>query len=168
MKRKLKSRHKIIDFFIAILILGIISFAMIVEYIEKEISKKQNKYVSQKVSYNNINSIYNQEENNQNEYKINYNQVYANEVKNSQSNFTENTYNKTNLEEVNFNQKDIQKNKVEEKYKGYEVSAKLIIPKIELETYVLKNFSLDALNISVTKFWGPDANEIRKLLCSRT
>lgn len=45
-------------------------------------------------------------------------------------------------------------------YKGYEVAAKLEIPAIKLETYILKNYSLNALNISVTKYWGADANEI--------
>ena len=62
----------------------------------------------------------------------------------------------------------MQKNKVEEKYKGYDVAAKLIIPIIELETYVLKNFSIEALNVSVTKFWGPNANEVREFLHSRS
>ena len=47
-----------------------------------------------------------------------------------------------------------------EEYKGYDVCAKLEIPVIELETYVLKNYSTQALNISVTKFWGVDPNEI--------
>ena len=131
MKRKIKPKHKIINSFLVILIFVIIIFAMIVEYKEKEISSKQNKYMSPKVSYNNINFIYNQEENNHNE--VNSNQQ----------------------------EKDIPKNKIEEKYKGYDVAAKLIIPKIELETYVLKNFSIETLNISVTKFWGPKPNELR-------
>ena len=45
-------------------------------------------------------------------------------------------------------------------YKGYDVCAKIEIPAIELETYVLKNYSTQALNISVTKFWGVNPNEI--------
>lgn len=51
------------------------------------------------------------------------------------------------------------KEKVLEEYKGYKVDSKLEIPKIELETYVLKNFSEDSLNVSVTKFWGCKPNE---------
>lgn len=45
-------------------------------------------------------------------------------------------------------------------YKGYDVCAKLEIPIIELETYVLQNYSVQALNISVTKFWGVNPNQI--------
>ncbi len=50
------------------------------------------------------------------------------------------------------------KESVQETYKGYDVIAKLEIPKIELETYII-NFSESALNVSVTKFWGPNVNE---------
>lgn len=52
------------------------------------------------------------------------------------------------------------KEEIIEEYKGYDVCAKLEIPVIELETYVLKNYSTQALNISVTKFWGVGPNEI--------
>lgn len=45
-------------------------------------------------------------------------------------------------------------------YKGYEVCAKLEIPKIKLETYILKEFSTKALETSVVKFWGVDPNRI--------
>lgn len=50
------------------------------------------------------------------------------------------------------------KENIEEKYEGYDVIAKLEIPKIKLETYVIK-FSENALKKSVTKFWGPDPNK---------
>ena len=52
------------------------------------------------------------------------------------------------------------KEEIIEEYKGYDVCAKLEIPVIELETYVLKNYSTQALTISVTKFWGVNPNEI--------
>lgn len=55
--------------------------------------------------------------------------------------------------------KEYPKEKIEESYKGYDVVAKLEIEKIKLETYVI-NFSESALNISVTKFWGPNPNEV--------
>lgn len=55
--------------------------------------------------------------------------------------------------------KEYPKEKIEELYKGYDVVAKLEIEKIKLETYVI-NFSESALNISVTKFWGPNPNEV--------
>jgi len=54
--------------------------------------------------------------------------------------------------------KEYPKENIEEKYKGYNIIAKLEIPKIELETYVIK-FSEAALKISVTKFWGPEPNK---------
>lgn len=52
------------------------------------------------------------------------------------------------------------KEEIQKEYKGYEVSAKLEIPKIKLETYVLKEFSNKALEISVVKFWGSEPNKI--------
>lgn len=56
--------------------------------------------------------------------------------------------------------KQYPKEEIIEEYKGYTVCAKLEIPSIELETHVLKNYSVQALNVSVTKFWGVDPNEI--------
>jgi len=47
-----------------------------------------------------------------------------------------------------------------DKYENYEVSAQLIIPKINLDTYILKEYSKQAMDICPTKFDGPDANEI--------
>lgn len=43
-------------------------------------------------------------------------------------------------------------------YKGYDVISKLEIPKINLETYILKKYSVETLNISVVKFWGANPN----------
>ena len=45
-------------------------------------------------------------------------------------------------------------------YKGYPVIAKLEIPKINLETYVLEKYSKQALLTSVTKFYGGEPNQI--------
>ncbi len=58
-------------------------------------------------------------------------------------------------------QEDILENKekIIEEYKGYRVIAKLEIPIINLETYVLQEYSNNSLNISVTKFWGANPNE---------
>ena len=44
-------------------------------------------------------------------------------------------------------------------YKSYPVIAKLEIPKINLETYVISEYSEQALKISVTKFYGGNPNE---------
>lgn len=60
-------------------------------------------------------------------------------------------------------EKEYPKEEIIQKYKGFEVAAKLEIPAIELETYILKNFSESALNVSVTKFWGVNPNEIGNL-----
>lgn len=64
--------------------------------------------------------------------------------------------------------KEYPKAEVEKYYKGYEVSSKLEVPKIELEAYILSKFSEKALNMSATKFWGADANKIREFLRCRT
>lgn len=58
------------------------------------------------------------------------------------------------------NTREYPKVKIEKTYKGYDVCAKLEIPAISLVTNVLKNYSTSALNISVTKFWGVDPNQI--------
>ncbi len=59
----------------------------------------------------------------------------------------------------NVNETKYPKEQIIEEYKGYTVCAKLEIPNIKLETYILKNYSIKALNVSVTKFWGVDPNE---------
>ena len=45
-------------------------------------------------------------------------------------------------------------------YKGYPVIAKLEIPKIDLETYVISEYNNQALGVSVTKFYGGNPNEV--------
>lgn len=56
-------------------------------------------------------------------------------------------------------EKVYQKEEIPTQYKGYEVGAKLVIPTIQLETYVLQRYSVSALNVAVTKFWGVNANQ---------
>lgn len=46
------------------------------------------------------------------------------------------------------------------KYKGFEVSSKLIIPKIDLETYVFQKYDEEAMWICPTKYYGPEPNEV--------
>lgn len=57
---------------------------------------------------------------------------------------------------------EISKEKVNlpETYKGYIVSAKLYIPKVDLETYVLDDKSDEAMWICPTKYYGPEPNEV--------
>ena len=49
---------------------------------------------------------------------------------------------------------------IEDTYLGFDVSAKLIIPKINLETYILKDYQEEGMKVCASKFWGPDPNEI--------
>ena len=46
-----------------------------------------------------------------------------------------------------------------EKYKGYDVDAKLEIPKIDLDTYVFAEYDEDAMWLCPTKYYGPKPNE---------
>lgn len=56
--------------------------------------------------------------------------------------------------------KQYEKEDIITEYKGYTVSSKLTIPAISLEAYILQNYSINALRISPTKFWGVDANQV--------
>ena len=56
--------------------------------------------------------------------------------------------------------KEYPKEEIIQEYKGYVVGAKLEIPAIFLETYILGEYSNKALKTSVTKFWGVNPNEI--------
>lgn len=47
-----------------------------------------------------------------------------------------------------------------EEYKGYKVTAKLTIPKIDLETYVFQEYDEEAMWICPTKYFGPEPNEM--------
>ena len=51
-------------------------------------------------------------------------------------------------------------NLVEKEYKGYEVSAKLKIEKLDIDTYVLANYSKQAMEVCVAKYYGPEPNEV--------
>lgn len=49
---------------------------------------------------------------------------------------------------------------VPETYMNYEVIAKLEIPKIELETNVLKDYTTNGMKVCASKFFGPEPNEV--------
>lgn len=59
--------------------------------------------------------------------------------------------------------KEYPKEEVITKYKEYDVAAKLEIPAINLETYILQTCTEDSLNKAVAKFWGANPNEIGNL-----
>ena len=64
------------------------------------------------------------------------------------------------------NEQDISKtleNSIESTYKGYNVIGIIEIPKIEIKYPILDTTTEESMLISVTKFWGPNANEIGNL-----
>ena len=68
-----------------------------------------------------------------------------------------NTITVEKIEEV---ENQIVTEKIAESYMDFPVVAKLIIPKIDVETYVLADFTEEGLEKCVSKFWGPEPNEI--------
>ena len=58
------------------------------------------------------------------------------------------------------NEQNVEKEYIETEFKGYKVCAKLNIPTINLETYVLEEYSKQALLTSVTKFYGEEPNKV--------
>lgn len=51
---------------------------------------------------------------------------------------------------------------------GYAVIGKINIPKIELEDVILEKTTDDSLNLGLTKFWGPEMNEIGNFSITRS
>lgn len=49
---------------------------------------------------------------------------------------------------------------VQKEYKGYTVSAKLKIPKLDIDTCVLEDSSKEAMEVAIAKYFGPEPNEI--------
>ena len=132
-----KDKKIFINIFFILAIVFVIIWMLIEEYKESKIYKAdvQTPYYTQNIIHEQ-----NDDENNKKE-----------ESKLNES---------TTVEPSNKDSKKYLKEDVIEKYKGYSVEAKLEIPTISLETYVLKEYSLEALNVSVTKFWGTNSNEI--------
>ncbi len=59
------------------------------------------------------------------------------------------------------NKQDIgTKVKVAEQYKGYKVAANLKIEKMKIDTCVFEDYTKNAMETCVTKFFGPNPNEI--------
>lgn len=68
------------------------------------------------------------------------------------------------LNEINNSTNDIKnviaEERIQEKYRGYKVSAKLEIPKIGLETYILDSNDEEAMWLCPTIYYGPEPNEV--------
>ena len=71
-------------------------------------------------------------------------------------------YQSENLEtqQSTTNEQNVEKEYIETEFKGYKVCANLNIPIINLETYVLEEYSKQALLTSVTKFYGGEPNKV--------
>lgn len=84
-------------------------------------------------------------------------------IKEKRIEFRETIVTKNNEEkEIEVITEDIKKEKVEiaNTYLDFPVVAELIIPKIDLESYVLRDFSKETMDKCIVKFWGPNPNEI--------
>ena len=67
----------------------------------------------------------------------------------------------TNLEaEEKQVQQKINLNLVDKEYKGYAVDAKLEIEKLDIDTYVLKEYSKAGMEVCVSKYYGAEPNEV--------
>ncbi len=51
-------------------------------------------------------------------------------------------------------------NKIETKYKGYNIVGIIKIPKINIEYPIIEKTSNEAMELSITKFWGNNVNDI--------
>ena len=81
-------------------------------------------------------------------------------VKQNEDIIEENLVTKIKENEPIKEQKEYPKVEIADTYRGYDVCAELEIPAISLVTNILKSYSTTALNISVTKFWGVEPNQI--------
>ncbi len=124
----------LINVFTICLTLGIIAKIFLNDYREKEI-KSENEYNTQILSLPAEQNLIKEEK--------------------ASKNITEETKQETMTKNI--------KEDIIDEYRGYKVIAKLQIPNIDLETYVLEEYSNNALNISVTKFWGVNPNEVGNL-----
>ncbi len=140
-----KGRRIFINFYIIFVTLVIITLIIVEDNSENKIEKKEENYNVQSLSleyYNN--SI--QEVDDVLEKDI---------IKTEKQN--------ENKEIIEDNINEYKKEKVEKEYKGYKVAARLKIQSINLDTYILEPYSNNALNVSVTKFWGANPNEVGNL-----
>ncbi len=127
----MKTKERILAFILTSFVIAI----LIITFVNKRLEKK---------------NIKNIEEHKQISFVSTENVNVVNEIQ------KENTIKETTQDKnINSSEKDILTT-----YKGYPVIAKLEIPKINLETYVISEYSDKALGISVTKFYGGNPNEI--------
>ena len=147
--KKRKNSKIIISSIIICIVFGMLIWLCIEIYTDVKIKKKITaQYETQNLSTQNFN-IQNSDMQNEGTQNVS-----------TQNSSAQNDVEKETNETTKQTTKKYPKEKVIDEYKGYTVAAKLEIPKIQLETYILQNYSIEALNISVTKFWGANPNEI--------
>lgn len=61
---------------------------------------------------------------------------------------------------VNLNSQNSSENTIDAELGGYKIIGIIKIPKINLEYPILEKTNVESLNISITKFWGNEINEI--------
>lgn len=142
----MKKEKIIINIFLMMAAIVVMLYLIIENFKESNVQKKQiaqSQYITEKQAIENNTTQRNQE-------------IDEKKTNNQSTNIETNE----KLEKIPEEIKQYPKEKIAEQYQGYTVCAKLQIPKISLETYILKKYSEQALNVAVTKFWGADANQV--------
>lgn len=151
-----KNRRKIISYIMVIVFLIIMVWLIVQE--SKNIKDKKQKISDLQYNVQNISTTNDYQKSN--DEGINSNSSNNNGNTNDNNNITNDDNSDTHEKSFEEQTEQNSKNGILNEYKGYKVIAKLEIPKINLETYVLEQYSTAALNVSVTKFWGAEPNKI--------
>ena len=64
------------------------------------------------------------------------------------------------LNKIVSNTIDEEESLIDVRYKGYQIEGIIEIPKIDIKYPIISQTNEEAMKISITKFWGPEVNEI--------
>ena len=87
-----------------------------------------------------------------NESKIKFVQEEKNDIQEK--------YSRISTETIIIDDKHKLERKVPETYLNYKVSARIEIPKLNIDSNVLEEYSKEGLEECVSKYWGPEPNEV--------
>ena len=87
-----------------------------------------------------------------NESKIKFVQEEKNDIQEK--------YSRISTETIIIDDKHKLERKVPETYLNYKVSARIEIPKLNIDSNVLEEYSKEGLEECVSKYWGPEPNEL--------
>lgn len=87
-----------------------------------------------------------------NESKIKFVQEEKNDIQEK--------YSRISTETIIIDDKHKLERKVPETYLNYKVSARIEIPKLNIDSNVLEEYSKEGLEECVSKYWGPETNEV--------